>query len=548
MRDSGELTVILERTEAMRWINDHAALRACGVAVFGEDGTPLAGDDTLTTLSVTVTETGDDETVSVEGFHEPGAIETVEVYNRSIGYVVAVTNNGDSSAPREVAERAASVLRDLCSREFELNDMSREILAAYEELNLFYDLAGELAGAPDPTAICASVLARAMHVIRAGSGRIVLREGDGEDADLVVVACRGEDTEVAPVVGLGAAARVIANCEAVLLEDAEQIANSNLDAWERAAGSTLITVPVYTQSDDERPALGALQLRDRCGANGVVGEPFRSGDLKLTQALASQAAVLIHNSRLIGFERELRIARGIQESLLPAQLPNVEGLEVAGRCLAAMNVGGDYYDTIVRADGSLDLVLADVSGHHLAAALIQTAARATFRAALLNLESPAAVLAHVNAALFDDLTSAELFLTAWFAHVDGGTGRVEYSDAGHHPALLYRAAHQDVVPLRMGGLPIGVAEDGMYRDHEVTLEPGDAVLIYTDGLSEARGEGGPEDQFGDDRVAASFGAKAHLGAEEIVQGVLDDVTSFNNGGDRDDRTLVVLKRKLHPEA
>jgi len=542
MRDGGELETILSRTEAMRWINDHAASRACDVAVYGEDGTPLAGDDSLTTLTVTVTETSDDDTVSLEGFRDPSAIETVEVYDRSVGYVVAVTQNGDGTAPRAVAEQAAAMLRDLCSREFELNNMSREILAAYEELNLFYDLAGELADAPDPTAICAAVLGRAVHVIRADCGRIVLRE----DADLTVVASRGEDPAILPV-GSGAAARVISNCEAVLLEDAEQIAASNLDAWESAAENTLITVPVYMQTEYERPALGVLQLRDRACDARAKSEPFRSGDLKLAQALASQAAVLIHNSRLIGFERELRIARRIQESLLPAELPHVVGLEVAGRCLAAKNVGGDYYDTIVRADGSLDLVLADVSGHHLAAALIQTAARATFRAALLNVDSPAAVLAHVNAALFDDLTSAELFLTAWFCHVDGVTGRVEYSDAGHHPALLYRAVHKDVIELRMGGLPVGVAEDGMYRDHAVSLAPGDTLLIYTDGLSEARGEGGPENQFGDDGVAASFLAKAHLSAEEIVQGVLDDVTTFDIGGDRDDRTLVVLKRKLEPE-
>ena len=534
MHDAAELNAVLARSEAMRWVEELADHRGCDVAVFDGRGAALVRAAALDEVLL-VERSGD---FVVEGAGHPAAVSAIDVYDRALGYVVAVARNGDDGSPPGVAERAAGVLGEFCTREYELNDMSREILSAYEELNLFYDLAGELASAADPTAICAAVLGRAASVMRVAAGRILLEQ----DGRLVQVAVRGPSPAVAAPAD-GAAARVWRSRQAELLEGRAQLDATDLDPWEATAREALITVPVYMQSDADRPAAGVLQLRDRTAMARDAAEAFRAGDLKLAQALAGQAAVLIQNSRLIGFERELLIARGIQESLLPQAAPDVPGLDVAGACIAAKNVGGDYYDFVVREDGSLACVLADVSGHHLAAALIQTSARSAFRASMRDQQSPAAVLAHVNAVLLDDLTRAELFLTSWHAVVDGRTGRLSYSDAGHHPALVFRAAEERVESLRMGGLPIGVADDGMYRDHEFTLAPGDVLVAYTDGVSEARGPGGPEDQFGDERVRQALARCAHRSADRIVAAVLDAVREFAARSDDDDRTLIVLKRR-----
>src|SRR5262245_24170797 len=494
----------------------------CRVCVFGSDGAPLAGE----------TDVALDSPDHV-GFD--GAASPVTAFDRVVGWVVA-KDEAEEGAAGHVARNGAALLGELCSREYELNDLSREILGSYEELNLFYDLAGELAGAPDADAVCRVVLAEACRVIPAEDAWILL--ADRPSGALRVAASRDPDEvgRVQPArAGRAGAALMTRVTEPV--DDVRLLGPDALVGLEAGARKTLVSVALCVPGRGERPPLGVLQLRDKRS-----GAAFTAADLKLAQAVAAQAGVLIQNSRLIALERELAIARTIQQSLLPGDPPRIEGLDIAGTCVPASNVGGDYFDFVPAGPSSLTFLVADVSGHNLAAALLQTAARAAFRSAALADPAPDSVLRRANGALHDDLSRSEHFLTAWLGCVDAVTGRLTYADAGHNPALHWRAATGEVRRLASGGIPIGVDSGAEFDAQSVVLEPGDLVVAYTDGITEAS-PSGPSAQYGEARLAALLTRLAGRSARDVVEAVLADVAS--HCGERpagDDRSLVVLRR------
>lgn len=527
MQPEFDLGRIVARRAARELLDTHAALSDCALGIFGPDGDRLAGS------------------VVAEGFDVlRGVVDScpVEVLQSRIGYVVAKGTNGRAGRADLVARHVAMMLSELCSREYELNDLSREILSAYEELNLFYDLAAELAGASDAESISEVIVDKAMRATRAARGWMLLAEADGT---LKVAASRdlpGDPEPLPPRRGL--AGHVVNSCNTNLVEDVRLLAEGTLLGPEACARRSLITVAVYVPGSD-RPSMGVLQLADPVSREGGqnLARPFTAQDGKLAQALATQGAILMEYSRLAVYEREIKIARTIQQSLLPGEPPRIPGLDVAGACEVASNVGGDYYDHVPIEDGRLGLLLTDVSGHNLAAALMQTAARSTFRAAMLAEPSPLSVLRGVNHVLFDDLSRAELFLTAWIGCIDPVTGELFYGDAGHNPAMLYRKGTGTVDWLSGTGVPIGVMRDGLYSESSTRLEPGDVLVVYTDGLTEARPPGsGADEDYGEERLAATLVRSSAEPAKEIVRLLLEDVERYAGGGPRgDDQTLLVLK-------
>jgi sigma-B regulation protein RsbU (phosphoserine phosphatase) len=521
----GELAAVVAREGSLRLLAEHARLAKCRFAVFGMDGAPLRAE-----AGVLFSAEG-----GASGGDAAGASSPVTAFDRVVGWVVAKDDAPGGAAARVAADGAA-LLGELCAREYELNDLSREILGSYEELNLFSDLAGELAGAGDADAVCRVVLAEACRVIAAEDAWILL--ADGPNGALRVAASR-DPSEVGRVqpARAGRAGAAFATRVTEPVDDVRLLGEGALVGLETAAYRTLMSVALCVPGRAERPALGVLQLRDKRG-----GAVFTAADLKLAQALAAQAGVLIQNSRLIALERELAIARTIQQSLLPGEPPRMAGLDVAGTCLPASNVGGDYFDFLPAGPGSLSFLVADVSGHNLAAALLQTAARAAFRSAVLADPAPDSVLRRASRALHDDLSRSEHFLTAWLGCVDAATGRLAYSDAGHNPALHYRAATRDVRRLASGGIPIGVDGDAEFDAGSVVLESGDVVVAYTDGITEAS-PGAMGEQYGEERLAALLDRLAGRPASEVVEAVLADVA--RHCGERpagDDRSLVVLRR------
>ena len=452
------------------------------------------------------------------------------------GHVVVQPRIDGAMGGWSLAARVAEVIGDLCRLEVELEDLAREIAGAYEELNLFYDLSASLAGAREASVVCSAVLERALRVVPARAARILLREPEGGLRAVAQWGGAGDETGV----GVLSAARVCVDSrQHVLLGLDAALGNSTLDEWEEAAHRSLVAVPVRVFSMERVTVVGVLELRDR--VDGVAGRPqaFSAGDVKLVQALADQAALLLENTRLASYEREVQLASNIQQGLLPAEPPRISGLEIAARCVAARDVGGDYYDFLECSGDSLGVVVADVSGHNLAAALLQTATRATFRAAALRGADPAQMLATSNDALMQDLERAGHFLTAWVARLDTRTGELEFEGAGHPPALLLRADSGVVERHAGGGLPVGVDPEAKYATHRAVLRPGDLLLLYTDGLLEARDDS--DEPFGEERLIDVLRAAHSGGAEQVVEEILAAIRA-HTVVQSDDRTLVALKR------
>jgi sigma-B regulation protein RsbU (phosphoserine phosphatase) len=215
----------------------------------------------------------------------------------------------------------------------------------------------------------------------------------------------------------------------------------------------------------------------------------------------------------------------------------VAGLDLAGGCLAAGNVGGDYYGWLPDAAGSVGLVVADVSGHGVGAAMVMAAAKGALRAEWRATRSPSALLAGANALLVPDLSDADLFVTAFVARLSAR--RLVGSSAGHPPALVVRPSGE-VVALGSGGPALGVVEEAVYDVQEMELTAGDVLVAYTDGLVETRGPA--RRPFDADGVVAAVRSAPALSASALRHRILEAAAAHRAGAPlQDDVTLVVAR-------
>jgi sigma-B regulation protein RsbU (phosphoserine phosphatase) len=206
--------------------------------------------------------------------------------------------------------------------------------------------------------------------------------------------------------------------------------------------------------------------------------------------------------------------------------------------VAAGNVGGDYYGWLPDEEGGLGLVVADVSGHGVGAALVMAAAKGALRAEWRATRSPGELLRSANALLVEDLCDADLFVTAFVARLTAG-GRLVGSSAGHPPALLVRGSGE-VVPLSAGGPALGVVPDAIYDMQEAELSHGDLLVAYTDGLVESRGAG--RELFGEPSLVRAVREAAGLSAAAVRAHILEAACAHRAGAPlHDDVTLVVAR-------
>lgn len=238
---------------------------------------------------------------------------------------------------------------------------------------------------------------------------------------------------------------------------------------------------------------------------------------------------------------ELEIAKQIQLSLLPNAPLRTQHMEIAGICVPAMHVGGDYFDYFENA-GVIDIVIADVSGHSVGAALIMTEVRSTLRAetrkATNALSGPAELLHDLNELLHQDLTAADLFITMFYCRFLPQTRRLQYANAGHNPPLLLRASHAACAPLDAEGLVLGVKRDVDFHERSVELAPGDKLLFYTDGITETQNRQG--DFFGVERLCNAFRRHRALSPEALIQAALADVRAFHGAAQASDDIAMVV--------
>lgn len=290
---------------------------------------------------------------------------------------------------------------------------------------------------------------------------------------------------------------------------------------------------------------------------------------KLLQLVADQTAVAIANNELTvelrskeRQDRELEIASEIQLRLLPRKCPTIHGVDLAARCQTANRVGGDYYDFIptnydqLRQDQASkgqelanfvpwSIVIGDVMGKGVPAGLIMTMTRGMLRAEVLNRHSPGQILQHLNRVMYADLENSHRFVTLFYSEYDPQTRCLSFSNAAHNPPLRWQAASQEIQRLDTEGMLIGLDPDSEYGDGQVQLNPGDIILYYTDGLTDAVNQNG--DRFDEDNLITTFQAACQQcgSPQAILDYLFEQVEQFIGSGNSnsDDMTLVVMQVK-----
>lgn len=240
-------------------------------------------------------------------------------------------------------------------------------------------------------------------------------------------------------------------------------------------------------------------------------------------------------------ERELELASMVQRSLLPQNLPAIPGLDLAAYSQPAQIVGGDYFDFLHFADGAHGMVIADVAGHGVSSSLIMASVQTALRTLVPISDSPQEVLLRINR-LYNHNINFTSFVTLFLSRFESD-GTLTYSNAGHNPPLLLHQnpnKFQDPVWLEPTGAAIGLVEDIHLQSRSASLRPGDILLLYTDGVTEAMNPS--REQFGPDRLADSIQRSVALSAGEIVQSVRRDLQAFTTGRPLVDDTTIVACR------
>ncbi len=408
-----------------------------------------------------------------------------------------------------------------------------------QRLALLYSISQTFNSSLDLDEVLNIVMDEVIKATNAERGFLVLRDTEGE---IDFRAARGMDQTTLDdpefQISRGVVGEVTKNGQPILTSDAQ------LD--ERFSGRqsvinlglrSIMCAPLKVKQD----LLGAIYVD-----NSLQAGIFTEDDLDLLAAIASNAATAIENARLYQvavekgrMERELQIAHRVQSSLIPKEIPQISGWEFSARWIPAREVAGDFYDFITSDEGKLGLVIADVVDKGMPAALFMAFSRSTLRNNVLRLPTPKDGIAEVNKLICADSVYG-MFLTLVYCLIEPDSGEVTYVNAGHNPPLLYRSDKDEILDLSRTGIPLGVTEEASYDQESSTLNSGDFILFYTDGICDAVNSQGEE--FGMERVRRVLLDNSRGSADEILAAL--ERTSIDFTGSTapfDDITIMIAK-------
>lgn len=424
-----------------------------------------------------------------------------------------------------------------------LEDEVRRLRRAVTELQVLNDLASSIGTARSSRDVIRKIVSRARHAVGADEADVKLvTPEDLQPVDPWRTVARDQSVGTADVrsafdrrllTGL-----MLAHRQAVLSNDPRGDPALRGLCLDESVRSVLL-VPLMVKGQ----LTGILIACNKQDPGG-----FTEDDRRLLAIMASQSAQVLEVARLDEQERQfglmreqLRLARQIQLGLLPRSAPSVEGYQVAGVSIPAEEVGGDYFDFIPLAPGWLGLCLGDVSGKGLPASLLMANLQATLRGQARFNERPEDCVAWSNR-LLHQCTDPEKFATLFYGILDPGAHEVRYCNAGHERPLLLRAGAGDPESLSESGLVLGVLDEFPYRSGAVRLDPGDLLVVYSDGVTDA--VNGAEEPFEIAGLVAAMRAARDRPAAETVTALVDAVQAHAGMTPQaDDITLVVVRRE-----
>ncbi len=434
----------------------------------------------------------------------------------------------------EQASAIAALLSHLAEREYEKRTLSTETLERYKEINLLYTISQKMAACLKPVDVAQLVIQEARKLITASSASVMLLTPETNTLDVLAAVGSAAETRLSLRPGEGIAGNVLINGKGVIVNDARS--DPNFIQGEQEVAS-LICTPLQV----EERTFGVMNISNDTPIQ------YTAGDLKLASALTMQAAVSIENARLHAEQlererivKELEIARNIQQSLLPSSIPTLAGADMAAMSLPAKEVGGDFYDFIPITPEALGLVIADVSGKGVPAALFMALSRALMRANGLRVDEVAQSVIQTNRLILECATSG-LFVTLFYGILDPQRRVLRYVSAGHNPPVLFRNATGEVELLEAEGIALGVIDEIELEEKTVSVAPGDVIVMYTDGVTESINTN--QEEFGEARLIEEIKEHHALPAEALMARITHDIlTEFTQGEPQfDDFTMMVIK-------
>ncbi len=406
-----------------------------------------------------------------------------------------------------------------------------------ERLHLMVEASKMFNSTLDLSELLAKVLDVAKTLTKAERGTLFLVD-EKSDEIWSLIAQGMEKQEIRLPRGRGIAGHVALTGEIVNIPDAYADHRFDPEVDKRTGFRTrnMLTLPIRNTA---ARIVATLQL-----LNKATGS-FTDEDTDVLLTLSGQMAMSLENAQLHHdllekerLEREMALARGIQHSLLPETTPVIPGFDIAVMNEPCFEVGGDYYDFLSLGPNTLLVVVADVEGKGISSAMVMSNLQATLRALVLHLHSLNDIAESVNKMILHD-TRGEKYMTMFMGLIDTRRRAIHYINCGHVPPVIFRPGAESI-QLVEGGMVIGLFENIQFDRGHVKFQPGDILLLCTDGITEAMDV--QSEEFGMDRVVKSVNAAQEDKAREIVLKICDDVNKFSKGGTHmDDKVMLAIK-------
>jgi len=414
-------------------------------------------------------------------------------------------------------------------------DENVRLKRSVKELTVLNDLARTIGAMHDPEKIMKKILQRSIDAVDAEQGVITLVDTEAVNSMKTFIREMVKTGKHHPIhLNQNLLGWMQIHKRPLLMNDPQNDPRFRGVEWDQDIMS-IVCVPLMVKSR----LIGTMTIY-----NKRKETLFTEGDQRLLAIIGGQSAQVLENARLyeeeqslLMMQHELEVAANIQKVLLPDKSPDLNGYEIAGKNITAQLVGGDYYDFIPVSNNRCAVCLGDVAGKGLSAALLMANLQATLRSQTPLANSPKDCIERSNQLLVN-CTASDRFMTCFYGVLDHHEHSLTYCNAGHDPPLLLK---NELMHLKADDLVLGTFADLTYSQKTILVEPGDVLVMYSDGVTESKNK--HDEEFGRERLSKIITMNRFLAAERITDAIINEVCSYSGGCPQaDDITVVVMKR------
>jgi sigma-B regulation protein RsbU (phosphoserine phosphatase) len=420
-----------------------------------------------------------------------------------------------------------------------LEDENAELKVAVEELTILNDISSAISAAWSLEDIMELIVRKCIKHFKAEQGSVMLHDPEEEQDDFHTMIRRTDSGDNVLPYRLGMQLRgwMLKYQKPLLINDLRADPRFKMVLDKDEPIRSVLSAPLLYKGR----MLGSLNVFNKRSRGG-----FTDADMRLLAIIGTESAQVIENARLYEEEqalsliqKEMKLAYEIQTGLLPKNSPDLAGYDIWGTSIPAQTVGGDYYDFVRMDDDRVGICLGDVSGKGMPAALLMANVHAALRGQIFQGLGPGDCLRRSNEQLVPSMDAGR-FVTLFYAVLDGRTGEICYANAGHNHPFLFRATGE-VTRLGTGGVALGCLEKTDYAECRASLAPGDILLLFSDGITEA--VDGEHRLFGEERLAEVVFQNRETGAETLIGKIVEAVRRHSGESTQmDDMTAVVVRR------